>query len=411
MLSKSRVQSLRHRATETILAAILLVGSGPLLADDRIVLRTGGEILGRVVAEEGTGGDKLLTIELDAGGTLKLLRTQIQTIEETTEAELQYRERVTSVADTAESHWELAEWCREQKLRAEQERHLLKVIQLDPEHEDARHALGYSRVAGVWATRAEVLRRNGRRSDGMLVEEFEIEQYRQGFELRQKQLNQELRRLRSQLGKARHAEAVNGIQAMAEPAAVQPLRKLIGDEMNRDIKLLLLDVLIKIDSYDSVSALIDIAMFDQDEQVREIALKTLQAREDPTLQREVMVYLDPNKNDPATISRAGVALSWLGDSAAVRSMIEALETKHVIDNPNAQNPGAIGANFGNTGGGGFQFGGGQPQKRLVPVRNEGVRAGLQRITGVDYGFNKEAWLAWYSSQKTPALSFDLRRDD
>ena len=42
MLSKSRVLSLRHRATKTVVGAILLVGSGPLLADDRIVLRTGG---------------------------------------------------------------------------------------------------------------------------------------------------------------------------------------------------------------------------------------------------------------------------------------------------------------------------------------------------------------------------------
>ena len=39
------------------------------------------------------------------------------------------------------------------RLSAQREVHLRRVIELDPNHAEARHALGYSQVDGQWATR------------------------------------------------------------------------------------------------------------------------------------------------------------------------------------------------------------------------------------------------------------------
>ena len=65
------------------------------------------------------------------------------------------------IADTAAAQWELAQWCREHKLSAEREVHLRRVIELDPDHVEARRALGYSKIDGQWTTQEEAMTKRG----------------------------------------------------------------------------------------------------------------------------------------------------------------------------------------------------------------------------------------------------------
>ena len=58
--------------------------------------------------------------------------------------EAEYERIRPTYADTAAAQWELAQWCREHKLTAQRETHLRRVIELEPNHVEARHALGYS---------------------------------------------------------------------------------------------------------------------------------------------------------------------------------------------------------------------------------------------------------------------------
>ncbi|MDP7377260.1 MAG: hypothetical protein QF516_04105, partial [Pirellulaceae bacterium] len=59
----------------------------------------------------------------------------------------------------------------------------------------------------------------------------------------------------------------------------------------------------------------------------------------------------------------------------------------------------------------FQFNGGGPKTVTVQSKNEGVRAALQKITEVDYQFDKAAWMNWYTNQQIPTGMFDLRRSN
>ena len=54
--------------------------------------------------------------------------------------ETEYERIRPTYADTAEAQWELAQWCREHKLPAQRTVHLRRVIELDPEHVEARRA-------------------------------------------------------------------------------------------------------------------------------------------------------------------------------------------------------------------------------------------------------------------------------
>lgn len=380
-------------------------------ADDLVELRNGGTLSGRVVGDLDSGNSVPVTIELADGGSIQLLRGQVGRVHTLSPEEIQYNELAAKVEETAEAHFELATWCGERRLSQQRETHLLKAIQLDPNHEDARHALKFSLINGRWMTREQLLLATGRRTDGTLLQEAEFLDVQAEYDERMKEWKQDLRQWRSQLGKQRHAEFAEKIAAVRDPAAVPTIAEILADEQTRDSKLLWINLLGNIDSPMVVDPLVRVALLEDDEHLRDLALNKLEARNDGELQRVFMSHLNPNDNSPAVISRAGVALARLGDREAVRSMIEALVTKVRVANPNATNPGNINSGFSNTGGFSGSFGGGnQPRTVDTPVQNPGVLTGLRELTGVDFGFDKSAWLNWLVQEQTPKGMFDLRRD-
>jgi tetratricopeptide (TPR) repeat protein len=63
-----------------------------------------------------------------------------------------YRARRDKSPDTAQAHWQLAEWCQENGLKAEAKAHLRAVIRLNPSREDAWKKLGFHKAKGQWTT-------------------------------------------------------------------------------------------------------------------------------------------------------------------------------------------------------------------------------------------------------------------
>ena len=63
---------------------------------------------------------------------------------------------VRSGPDTASARFELAQWCQGHGLEAEARDELFRVTALDPDHAQARAALGHVRVAGQWLSALNV---------------------------------------------------------------------------------------------------------------------------------------------------------------------------------------------------------------------------------------------------------------
>jgi hypothetical protein len=63
-----------------------------------------------------------------------------------------YRARREKIPDTAQAHWQLAEWCEENGLAAEAKAHLAAVVRLNPAREEAWKKLGYQKPKGRWTT-------------------------------------------------------------------------------------------------------------------------------------------------------------------------------------------------------------------------------------------------------------------
>jgi hypothetical protein len=89
-------------------------------------------------------------------GLLRLGRSDWMTIEEAaakiadSEKMQRYEKLRTGFQDTATGNWAMASQCMKFHLTEQAQAHLQRVIQIDPEHQAARAALGFRKVDGEW---------------------------------------------------------------------------------------------------------------------------------------------------------------------------------------------------------------------------------------------------------------------
>src|SRR5687767_7194013 len=115
-----------------IIVAVLIL---PIVARaDVYELKDGGEVVGATIARTDDGH---YTVQTAEGAEVQLDRQLVQRIVPQDETAAEYVRRSRTAPDTADSHRELAEWCRERKLIAEADVHLARVAELDPTDEDA----------------------------------------------------------------------------------------------------------------------------------------------------------------------------------------------------------------------------------------------------------------------------------
>src|SRR5207248_3291145 len=98
---------------------------------------------------------------LHSGVTLTLPASIVRETIRQSPAELEYSKLGPTAADTVDGQWELAEWCRKNSLARQREIHLRRVVELYPNHQQARFALGYQYQQGQWVTRSDARRQEG----------------------------------------------------------------------------------------------------------------------------------------------------------------------------------------------------------------------------------------------------------
>lgn len=138
------------------LATLLALASSA--AADEIVLTSGGKLSGIVRSEDAA----CVTVEVGAG-TVTLPRTQIREIRGGPSALSEYYERATRLKDSKDpgALAELARWAKANGLERHARRQFERVLELDPDHAEARRALGFTRHEGRWLTRTELLLATG----------------------------------------------------------------------------------------------------------------------------------------------------------------------------------------------------------------------------------------------------------
>ena len=397
-----------------LLAAIL--GGGGAVVDivraDVIELATGGQLQGKIVKSEAEDKSSFV-IELADGGQLTIARSQVARVDTATEAEAEHQRLVRSAPDTVESHWKLAEWCRQHKLKAEYQRHLERVIELNPNHVEARTALGFRENDGQWMDRNDVMASRGLvMYEGRYVTPQHIQILEQQKQNRTTQADwsnkiEQLRRALTGRRPERAAQAEAEIRAINDPEAADAVVAALRRENDYQLRKMWIEVASHLNHRAAVDALVDLSLTDPDDDIRHLCLDYLVKSGRPGLAKPYMLAL--NNKDNEMINRAAVALGQIRDRDSMGPLIDALITKHKVS-VGSGNPDQHAYSFSQDGGSAFSFGGSGPKIETQSVRNRDVLDALTAMSnGANFQYDQDQWRGWLAAQ-AKANAVDVRRD-
>jgi hypothetical protein len=154
--------------------------------------------------------------------------------------------------------------------------------------------------------------------------------------------------------------------------------------------------------------LVAAAMRDKDIEVFFNIVEKLAAFKHPVVTEQLVDRLSSASNEE--VNRAGEALGKLQDKSAISPLIDALITRHVqIRRGAGANATTTGFVDGNT----FFKQGDETQIVIVHMQNTHVLTALGKLTGVDFGFDQQAWRYWHTQDKISRESMqtvpDVRR--
>ncbi|MEN0109461.1 MAG: HEAT repeat domain-containing protein [Planctomycetota bacterium] len=389
--------------------AMIAVGvalAGSASAD---VIRLGaGRIVGEAATPNARSGETLTvatpygTVELPTGATLRVDRE--------TPAAVEHRRRAPGVSDTAEAQFAFGLWCRANGLASESRARFTRVIELDPDHAEARRLLGYERVGDAWMTQEDKLVARGLvrwRGDYLTPQEVEL----LGAEQAEKDSSIEWRRRIDSI-RARVASpdpeaarlAAEELEAVTDAGATPAILSWLDGEPSLGVRRGLLRALGRIATPAALDRLLAASLIDPDADTRAEARSVIASVRPSGMLDPFVAALGSNNN--AVVNRAAVALAEFGADSLVGPLIDALVTTH----RRVLTPGGDSQRYDiNTASGRFSFGGGGPQVSTGPVRNPDVLSALVALTGQNFLYDQPTWRSWLAAQQETVV-VDLRRD-
>jgi hypothetical protein len=403
------------RYTCWCLCGLAAVIAAPAARGAVFLLVTGGQLEGQLLNPDEQPRQSYL-VRTETGGTVKLTSAQVDRVLTVSEDLAWYRQMLPNVPPTVEGHWAMAEECRQRNLKQQREFHLQEILNLDPEHAEARYGLGFSKIDGNWVHTDEWMSSRGYvryRGAWRIAQDVALEQAADNHEKQVKDWRQKVKTWRTAILKRRgkELESLEAIRAIRDPAAAPALAEIVEDAHElRDLRLVCIEVLGKLRTARGLAAFVKQAVEDGDPHIREACLDQLSRFGAPQAVRacEKMLTSKDNKR----INRAALCLGVLQDTSATRSLINALVTEHKFVIQTGGSPGQMNLGFGGgPGAGGNSFSaGGRPQTIEKRFQNEGVLSALVALhPGINFGYDVDAWKRWYSTKDRPAI-LDLRRD-
>lgn len=392
----------------TILLAIVLswILNTARATADVIILKNDGRVVGKISTQTDVHKDSLL-IRTSAGSDLMISKSQIKQIIPQSPADEEYDRIRGNFEDTAVDQYKLAEWCRDKKLTSAREEHLKRVIELEPDHPEARSALGYMQVNGRWSRLEDRKKEEGYvlyRGDWKLPQEIELLEEKRQKDAKEHEWFSKLTKIRADILRGspqRQEEALTKLKELTDTSAIPAIMNGLKNENAIVLTKAYMEVLSRIGSGNSLQFVVNVAIENGNDTMQEYAADLLRRNK----KIEITAYLvqELRSKSNRRVNRAAEILGELGDITAVPSLIEALTTVHTVPLGAAGNPGSIGASMDQSGGGGLSVGS-KPQIVSQQVDNRDVLKALEKLTRINFQFNKQAWKNWYASQnKTPIV--------
>ena len=138
----------KWRSVVTFASLMLLGSSIQTLPADTVDIRGGGQLTGNIKRID-VEKIPFVVVELDDKIRVAVPASQVGHVAASENLE-EYRKLAAEAGDDANKHFELARWCKEKLLLAQNKHHLQRAISVDPNHAKARAALGFVEQNGEW---------------------------------------------------------------------------------------------------------------------------------------------------------------------------------------------------------------------------------------------------------------------
>lgn len=395
---------------------------------DEVVLHSGQILYGAITeTRNGPQNSTELEVVLDDGTKLILQRELFRSWKPEPVAMSEYRERFEKVTRTVDSQWELVQWCKDNKLKPQMDTHARIVLEIDPEHVEARRLLGHQRIRGRWQDPEVEEKRKGKvkiNNVWVLPEIYEITRAMAEYNEKQvawkKTLNGLFNQGASTSSKA--SEAVEKIRSIRDPEAVDALVARLTDSKSIPPipqRAVIIEVLCEIPTLSSTMALLDYYMTDLDDnEGRDRAIRTIakRAAHKPQVARRLVSDLDVDlKGDREKLTnrsvayenhrrleRAATALRVIEAHVGIEALIVSIQVPYTVKTKVRENAALSGGNV--QGGGGTR-----DVVDSFVLENLSAVDTLEKMTGQKFGKNQNAWLRWWIAENTPQ-NLSLRRD-
>jgi hypothetical protein len=379
-----------------------------------LLLKEGGVLEGELLNPNETNR-KLYRIKTAEGLEISLdprLVDRVQGRER--DALIEYNREAPLTDNTIETHLHWARWCSERQLPIQARIHWQQVLELDPDHKEARQVLGYVNTPAGWVFQQDRLESRGFVLDrGQWKTPYEIEVANM-HENRRKNAASWQQTVRNLYRRLPNQQAEAELLAIRNPDAYIALREVLLDALARNNpynRMILLRTLVQLHDSRALQFVAGWSVRPDEpmEEIRKMCVEELQKRinEQPEI-RQIMVNTYRNtlvnpRVDLAIIHLTARTLGEIGGHEAVPELIEAL----VFRTTETIQPQSPSYNFGSGGTGYSQPG--RPVTRRVEIPNQTVLSALRRLTGMDFGFDQPAWRNWHrASLRSPSLN--LRRE-
>ncbi|WP_339912126.1 HEAT repeat domain-containing protein [Symmachiella dynata] len=424
----------RNGWTGWLNVVIVFLSCTAMARADVITLKNGGEIRGLIQKKPRTTSSKGrdVIVKTLSGSLVAVSQSEIESIQRRRLILEEYETQRRNTPDTVDGHWELAQWCRNQRLTRQRRTHLKRIVELNPQHEQARRSLGHQKYDGEWMSREEYMKSQGQvLYRGRYVFPQELEQ------IKQDQLEKEGEREWHKKVKLWHAwitsdrteqqkQAFQELSAITDTLAIPALSKRFRDSPHPALRELYISILGRMQSAESLQALLYQAIFDSQPNLREVAVTAIPETQTNTAITALVRGLKSELN--LVVCRSATALALLGNDQVVPQLIDALVTTHryrVVVPDNGANTIGFAANGGQaplTSGlppdvelqlmtGQLPYGavvippndpGAQMRQKTQIVkrtqRNGPVLEALKSLTDEDFSYNRPKWRLWWAEK-------------
>lgn len=429
VVQQSVLRVLKSRSRNLALAGLLLTSTA---AADVVQLKNGGLLRGTIKTDS-KAKTETIEVQLLSGTLISVDKDQVADLVRRPLKFEQYAARVQELEDTLAANWELAEWCRENRLDEQRRAHLERVIDFDPEHKRAHLGLGHTQQDGEWLTKEEVEER--KREQGFVkfngkyvpITQLEAVQAKAEQSEAQKEWFAKVRQwLQMATGpnSGKAADGLNAIRDIRSPDAVPALMQLLGKHAREDVRRLALETITKIGGHPAAVPVTTFVLREDVREIREQALHSFRA-DQAEIARAVFVKALRDRNN-VIVRRAGLGLMKVGDGTSVNPLINALLTTHstTIRVPVPTVGGRVDGKRAHPSGlpdevvdawrqgqfpNGFIY---APNNKAgltrevpvqVTVENEEVLLALKKLTQQNFGFDKNSWSRWWNVERSQAV--------